>query len=551
MTGIIILSVFVLVIAGLIVWFVSRRGKEQKQAPDKPGEKDIHETYNPEPQTNTKPADDEERPEPTKPSDHGEQMEKPAKDAMDMMADDAAHEMLEAFGDLVEVNDDSQTFAYLRELLREAIAQRNLMKSYHDLPLLYRRENFPVAVDIYDGHEGDDKSANLTLTGWLTALLLTELRPDLRQQLLKRGYEMGGYHRNSPIYGYRFDCDPIVARIVGSAIYAAMRGQTKPDIEAMRSELGGQLFRESLAEIKESDSCDFDSIGFYVDFRQILPSAPGPYAPDWMNRPDKAIMPDEPRDEYANLDVDRKIHEQIVLGYNLDGTEHHQETVQAIADKEADMRHIFGGYHTTGGYDFHPVFGTYNLGKHIAPYGNVAELTDLCMHISSYAREILQSREAGEYGRLRPGCSWQREARPNSDEDLRRDVLTCFAIEDGDGHPTGYYDENGRWTVPDEVSSPEDYEAMQRRSLWANSYPSGHSAGITGAATVLTELMPGKADIILRTMNEFAMHRTLARYHWTSDTLIGRTIGAAIAPLLRTASDYDTLLAKAREELNR
>ena len=153
-----------------------------------------------------------------------------------------------------------------------------------------------------------------------------------------------------------------------------------------------------------------------------------------------------------------------------------------------------------------------------------------------------------EYGRLRPGCSWTEECKPNSTKDPRRNVLVNFEIEDNDGRPTGYYDENNKWTRPNEIASEEEYVEFQQKALYANSYPSGHSAAVIGIGLMLMEVMPDKADLILRELNEFAYNRTICRYHWTSDTINGRIVGAATSAILRAAKDFDELLDEAKIE---
>jgi hypothetical protein len=64
------------------------------------------------------------------------------------------------------------------------------------------------------------------------------------------------------------------------------------------------------------------------------------------------------------------------------------------------------------------------------------------------------------------------------------------------------------------------------------------------------ELMPNKANLILRAANQYAINRTIARYHWTSDTIIGRTLGSATSALCRAASDYTTRFNAAKAELS-
>ena len=135
--------------------------------------------------------------------------------------------------------------------------------------------------------------------------------------------------------------------------------------------------------------------------------------------------------------------------------------------------------------------------------------------------------------------------------------MTCFAIEDNDGHKTTYddgdvevyyYDENGEWTNA-WVQSEEDYEEMAKDLLYANSYPSGHAAGIWSAAMSMIELYPQKADLIMKAANDFATSRVISRYHWNSDIIQGRVIGSIMNPVCHAASDYISLLDAARTEV--
>ena len=46
----------------------------------------------------------------------------------------------------------------------------------------------------------------------------------------------------------------------------------------------------------------------------------------------------------------------------------------------------------------------------------------------------------------------------------------------------------------------------------------------------------------MRETNAFAMNRTIARYHWTSDTIQGRVLGSAMNAVCHAAKDYDERL---------
>ena len=140
--------------------------------------------------------------------------------------------------------------------------------------------------------------------------------------------------------------------------------------------------------------------------------------------------------------------------------------------------------------------------------------------------------------------------------DDRLNVLTNFVIEDNDGNKATYkendievyyYDENGNWTHQ-AVQSEEEYESISKDKLYANSYPSGHSAGIWSMAMTMMELYPQKADLIMRAANDFSISRTICRYHWNSDVIQGKIVGSVMNPLCHATSDYNDLLEQASRE---
>ena len=65
---------------------------------------------------------------------------------------------------------------------------------------------------------------------------------------------------------------------------------------------------------------------------------------------------------------------------------------------------------------------------------------------------------------------------------------------------------------------------------------------------ILIELYPQKADLILRAANNFALSRTIARYHWTSDTIIGRLVGAATCAVCHAVEEFITIIDKLKNE---
>ncbi len=494
-----------------------------------------------------KPEEKPDVPDPT----HVLTPEKPAgsqQEEREKLISQVFERVMAAFRCFVDIPDGCTLYHYFECLTYECYYQYYECRSNVGLPPLYVRENFPVVYDCWEDGEQRSDFVFQKMVRWLFALVLTELRPDRRHELLRSAYDA---EDSSRIYGYMFTTDPFVARMVASAIYAAARGKLKQfDREVMRRDVGGKRLDMTMQEIYDVPSENFEGSPFWIDFREFLPSAPGPYAPGY-DTGRRATYTGEEFDAFSNLNMDRRIHEYVVENYNLDSKENHQRTVQAIADKESASEHMFGDFVTTEHYHFHAVFGLETIGRYISPSGAIAAICHLVKCICSWSREPLQSKETTpkEYGRLRPGCSWEKECEPNSTEDLRRNVLVDAEIENNDGEPSGYYDGKNKWLRPSVISSEKEYVAFYQKNLYANSYPSGHSAAGMGDGMIQMELMPDVADRILRAVNNFALSRVICRYHWTSDTENGRLVGAATSAVLRAAKDFDEQLDKARKEV--
>ena len=568
--GIIVLIILILVIATLIVIFLIKNGKEaesiveeflEEETKDKPKEP-VKETQKPVVENDKSKEENDKPKEEKEPEKEKNELEK-EYDKYDY--ENAMNYFLAQFWDIVKVENGSSTWNYLLELLKEAKAQYN-DKSEHHLPMLYKEECFPNIYNFY-GDEGDEEKTFKTLVGWLFAMQLVELRPQDRTVIYKIGYELGGYDKDTALYGWKFKCDPNIARMVAAAIYAAMRGACNPDVEAMREECGFEWVNNYCIEEIKNYVNPFEVEGkrdFYVDLREFMPTAPGPYAPHYQDRSKIGGYPfpnDLKADDY-NLVVDKDIREAIIKLYNLDNFEYkhnivEQKTVQAIADKDANYNHLFGKERSVDEYTFQPVFTEEDLGCTIYPTlaKELCNMVDDVLHIGSYQRCILQGHEdqmyPPQYGRLRPGCSWEREAHRHSDDDNRQNVLVNFPIEENDGNPTGYYNKDGDWTNKDGIHSPEEYEDVMKDELWANSYPSGHSAGIMAVVLLLIELLPFKADKLLSAANKFAINRTIARYHWNSDTIQGRILATCISSIIRCCTDFNERLEIIKKYLNK
>lgn len=394
-------------------------------------------------------------------------------------------------------------------------------------------ECFPFIYD-YCGNTVNKYVADQYL-GWIVGLALSELVPEKRQQLIQMAYDYKVKGTEQPTYGWTMDSDPNIARMVAAANYAMNRNPEL--IQELRKEVGGKM----LTYKNDISEC-------YIDCTKFMPTAPFPFLEGYTYRP-KGL----PVDATPTADMDEEIHNYISQYYSLDtkDKEKRQRTIQAIADKEYKKPHLFGKSRIVkddkyGGMTFNPIFGTHNIGVEIPDNGVIAEMCYTLGKPCSHTRESLLNQE---YGRRRPG-EGETDGKANSDPKQR--VLVNYAIEEGDGRSTGYYNKNGQY-VDNNGMSIGDYETYFQNQVYANSYPSGHSAYIMGVGLILTMIMPERADKILRAVNEYANSRMICRFHWQSDTIHGRIIGTMMVPVLAATTnvDFDSLLKKAKEEYQR
>ena len=437
--------------------------------------------------------------------------------------------LLDIFEDAtgISVPAQSATFGYLSILVHEAYSQFREGKSAYSLPYLFDKSLFPNIIDYY-GSEVNPQAFE-GMAGWLIASVLTEIFPGKRNALMKTGFNLGP-DKSSYIFKYTFESDPYVGRLVASVICSALRGVFRPNLDAMRSELGAPAFNYNIADVSEA-SFDTYKSAYYPDLTLFLPTAPGPYVSGYANRSAVGGVPFDADDRRNhNLQPDVDVHNKVVAEYNLNNSSRQQEVVQAIANKEMTVDHVFGANRHGGGYTFHPVFGRDTIGLEISVGGNVASAYDLIANVGKRSRSWLQ--DGAYYGRKRPGQGASDGSSPSG----AAGVLVNLDIENSDGTPTGY-------------SDAAAFDRDSRAAVYANSYPSGHSSAVFAGALFLIELMPRKADLILKAANLYAMDRQITRYHWLSDTIIGRLVGAAVMPVMRGSSDYSSLFRAAWAEI--
>lgn len=72
-------------------------------------------------------------------------------------------------------------------------------------------------------------------------------------------------------------------------------------------------------------------------------------------------------------------------------------------------------------------------------------------------------------------------------------------------------------------------------------YPSGHSAGVFSQALFLIQMLPDRADKILKAAYAYSVNRTIVRAHWNSDTIYGRVVGTMMVPVLNAVKSFQSI----------
>ena len=512
------------------MFFLFNRKKNKQEDPEKPIEQPepqqpepieepVEQPTEPEPQP-VEPIEEPVEPEPTeepvKPTEP--EIELPTPEQEIKVIKQELSDLVEYYSSVVKVG--PKTLDYIANVIYKAIH----FTTTWDLAYA-----FPDVIDYYG--DKDNQFLREQYCAWVFATILAELDSEHRNKIYQMAYNYKVNSAEQPIYGWKKDQDPNIARILAAAAYSTERDASK--IEELRKEIGGSTltYKDDISEC-------------YVDTTYFLSHAPGPYLSD--NRP----YPVGEANKDHNLKEDQNIHDYICKYYNLDtkDAEKRQATIQAIADKEGEVQHLLGKPRTVtdpkyGEMTLYPVFGAHNIGIEIPDDGAIAKLVSVVTHPCSSSRKTLLSQE---YGRRRPGQG-KYDNTANSDPAQR--VLVNYAIEEGDGYTTGYYNKDGDY-ISSDGTHIGDYETYFQNFVFANSYPSGHSAMGMGAGLILMEVMPDRADKILKAANQFAVNRTIARYHWNSDTIQGRIIATTMVPVLHSITniELDKMIEAAKKE---
>lgn len=111
-----------------------------------------------------------------------------------------------------------------------------------------------------------------------------------------------------------------------------------------------------------------------------------------------------------------------------------------------------------------------------------------------------------------------------------------------------YYKRVRPYVEFDEPTGVPEEERGSRRSA---SYPSGHTTRGWTVALVLSELLPDKAEDILKVGYEYGVSRVIVGYHYQSDTEAARNAASAAVAVMHSDKTFQKDVKKARKELSR
>lgn len=106
-----------------------------------------------------------------------------------------------------------------------------------------------------------------------------------------------------------------------------------------------------------------------------------------------------------------------------------------------------------------------------------------------------------------------------------------------------YFERTRPWAV-DPTLQPCDKEDAPK-----SSYPSGHATMGFAAATMLADLIPGNAQIILARASDYAESRLVCGVHYRRDVVAGQALGTALVIRLMQKPAFKAEVDAARAEL--
>lgn len=502
-------------------------------------------------------------------------------------------ELIDTFNTLInslgknEIDPSMDVYDYLKNLYDMADEEWNDEDSE-----LFSKETYK---EIYD-YRGDNKEYESlsynAMQAWLMAMAISELIPTAGEltnnqtELFKLAYEIGG-GREIPLYGdYDMRSDVMIARLVAGTIYALNRGKfTFEDMNVFRDELGGESINaydwNGLGYWSE-DKMSIGEVGYVVNSDVIIPSAPGPYTVDSDPDRPKPFEEGQPEDQFYmeddgydwhlyNYKKDVEIDNYIVENYNMGSDTYNPEIGSGLwetydKDKKLTLIHAavmpfatdhyffgskrikFDGVYYNDKYDYwrytfnetiedvtddndvFEVSGPFSQFKDVL-FTNGYDITPTMEFINVIMDMADNSRYPTyhtEYGRRRP---------------LGGMVHGTARAGEINGHPlNGMLNGNIAKYFADNESQYESYEDCDDFPHdGPRTYPSGHATMTWTDAMLFTQMFGDKSKAVefMKAAYQIGVGRTIARYHWNSDTIYGRLFATFILPIINAMDGAD------------
>lgn len=482
--------------------------------------------------------------------------------------------VLERYG-FNAVFEGTETWSYLKEMYDAALDEWNT--NAHDF---LSGKTYPEVYDYHGDNDSYEKNS-LTLnamTSWLMAMCLTEIVPlysesyNSQTALFRKAFDLGGGITVALYDEYTVKGDPMIVRLAAGCVYATIRGtKTFSYIDLLREELGGVPINGSswedlgYANTMLTDDLGrrgymMQNLGYLVNTQVFLPNAPGPRIegttvcelpepwedgqPSWQYHPatgnylaDEAInrhmvdhwnmMAQTPLSEwvsYSDEKKDRLINAAatVTCTYNyMFGAPKPVSLVlednrlpvvdgypRYVFEEDADSNLVIDG-------PFSDLAGIYRYNAD----GNETTEEMFLKTVLDIADNCRFPTQDPNYGRCRPGCKPTREggelgSTHGAAENEIYNISIASMVADNNAQKEKIAGEDG-WAA----DSPR-------------SYVSGHSAQIITMALMLGQMSPDKMQYYMRRAYEYSVNRSIARFHWNSDCILGRLYGTMILPIL-------------------
>lgn len=375
---------------------------------------------------------------------------------------------------------------------------------------LFDEDIFPAIVAV-GKPEIDVEQGERALFGWLFSMALAEICTKKYSELYRIGFLLAGDEQ--PVLTVDMKSNPYISRMIASVLYVRFRRfaddylqKAKEELTALNDENPLGCLKELIEDALPTNKAE--GVAMLPDGTLFMPPAP-------LN------TQDNPQFSY-----DEEIMAYVEQNYTLDSTcVEYERAIQSVEDNNYYMAYQKVIYEKAG-----------------VPISTKMErLLDLVLKFGSWATHTMKDGYCEQTGEYLEGYSENGAER--TDAEYRKRPYDYY-----ESSPLIAWNEYVGLCYPSytEENYPIDYLIEYGKT--SSSYPSGHSAREWNLALVLVNAMPDLYRNIIRRAFRFAQNRTISRYHWYSDVLIGCVMGSTVIPWLYNYSEYRELLKKAQKK---